>query len=43
VRTLFDFDECLRKGLLRKTASSKVKAKKSLGAAFNWLGEAEKK
>lgn len=42
VRILFDFHECLKKGLLRKTQPSKTKAKKSLEASRKWLEEAEK-
>lgn len=42
VRILFDFHECLKKGLLRKTVSSKAKARKSLEASRKWLEEAEK-
>ena len=42
VRILFDFQECLKKGLLRKTQPSKTKAKKSLGASLKWLEEADK-
>lgn len=42
VKILFDFRECLRKGLLRKTQPSKEKAKKSLEASRKWLEEAEK-
>jgi len=42
VRILFDFNECLKKGLLRKTVPSKAKAEKSLEASLKWLEEAEK-
>lgn len=42
VKILFDFQECLKKGLLRKTQPSKIKAKKSLEAALKWLEEADK-
>lgn len=42
VRILFDYNECLKKGLIRKTVSSKDKAKKSLEASNQWLAEAEK-
>ena len=42
VRILFDFHECLKKGLLRKTVPSKAKARKSLEASLKWLEEAEK-
>jgi len=42
VRILFDFHECLKKGLLRKTDPSKTKARKSLEASLKWLEEAEK-
>ncbi|UCC40798.1 MAG: HEPN domain-containing protein [Candidatus Aminicenantes bacterium] len=41
-RILFDFHECLEKGLLRKTVPSKAKARKSLEASLKWLEEAEK-
>jgi len=42
VRILFDFHDCLKKGLLRKTDPSKTKARKSLEASLKWLEEAEK-
>ena len=42
VRILFNFQECLKKGLLRKTQPSKTKAKRSLEASRKWLEEAEK-
>lgn len=42
VRMLFDFNECLKKGLIRKTVPSRVKARKSLEASLKWLEEAEK-
>jgi len=42
VRKLFDFQECLKKGLLRKTQPSKIKAKRSLEASLKWLEEADK-
>lgn len=42
VRTLFDYEECLKKGLIRKTAPSRDKARQSLKASFKWLEEAEK-
>lgn len=42
MRILFDFQDCLKKGLLRKTDPSKAKAKKSLEASLKWLEEAEK-
>jgi uncharacterized protein (UPF0332 family) len=41
-KILFDFHECLKKRLLRKTQPSKQKAKKSLEASLKWLEEAEK-
>lgn len=39
---LFDFNECLKKGLIRKTIPSRGKARKSLEASLKWLEEAEK-
>jgi len=42
VRILFDFQNCLKKGLLRKTDPSKNKATKSIEASLKWLEEAEK-
>jgi uncharacterized protein (UPF0332 family) len=42
VRTLFDFSECMKKGLIRKTAPSRSKARKSLEASLKWLEESEK-
>lgn len=42
VKILFDFHECLEKGLLRKTVPSKTKAKKSLEASRKWLEEADR-
>ncbi|MFW6129471.1 MAG: HEPN domain-containing protein [Candidatus Aminicenantaceae bacterium] len=42
MRILFDFNECLKKGLLRKTVPSRGKARKSLEASSKWLEEAEK-
>lgn len=39
---LFDFKECLKKGLIRKTVPSRGKARKSLEASLKWLEEAEK-
>lgn len=39
---MFDFHECLKKGLIRKTQPSKAKAKKSLQASLKWLEEAER-
>ena len=42
VRILFDYNECLKKGLIRKTVPSKEKARKSLEASIKWLEEAEK-
>jgi uncharacterized protein (UPF0332 family) len=38
---LFDYNECLEKGLIKKTAPSKDKAKQSLVAAGKWLEEAK--
>jgi uncharacterized protein (UPF0332 family) len=40
-KTLFDYDDCLAKGLIKKTAPSKDKAKQSLLAAGKWFEEAE--
>ena len=40
-KTLFDYGECLAKGLIKKTVPSKDKAKRSLLAAGKWLEEAE--
>ena len=40
VKTLFDYDDCLAKGLIKKTASSKDKAKQSLLVAGKWFEEA---
>ena len=37
---MFDFNECMKKGLLRKTDPSGVKARKSLEASLKWLEEA---
>jgi len=42
VKILFDYQECLKKGLIRKTTPSKGKARKSLEASIKWLEEAEK-
>lgn len=39
---LFDFNECMKKGLIRKTVPSKGKARKSLEASLKWLEESEK-
>jgi len=39
---LFDFNECMKKGLIRKTVPSRSKAKKSLEASLKWLEESEK-
>lgn len=39
---LFDFNECLKKGLIRRTVPSRGKARKSLEASSKWLEEAEK-
>ena len=38
----FDFEDCIREGLLRKIPPSKEKARSSIAAALKWLGEAEK-
>jgi len=40
VKTLFDYDDCLAKGLIKKTAPSKDKAKQSLLVAGKWFEEA---
>ena len=37
----FDFDDCIREGLLRKIPPSKEKAEGSIKAAGRWLEEAE--
>jgi uncharacterized protein (UPF0332 family) len=42
VKILFDFHECLKKGLIRKIQPSKTKATKSLEASQKWLEEADK-
>jgi len=39
---LFDFNECMKKGLIRKTIPSRGKASKSLEASLKWLDESEK-
>ncbi|MFQ5721656.1 MAG: hypothetical protein ACE5GI_04125 [Candidatus Aminicenantales bacterium] len=39
---MFDYHECLKKGLIRKTTPSKGKARRSLEASIKWLEEAEK-
>jgi uncharacterized protein (UPF0332 family) len=41
VMTLFNYDDCLAKGLIKKTTPSKDKAKQSLLAAGKWFEEAE--
>ncbi|MCP2520901.1 hypothetical protein NLD30_10735 [SCandidatus Aminicenantes bacterium Aminicenantia_JdfR_composite] len=38
----FDFNECLKKGLLRKIPESGVKAENSIKTAYKWLQEAQK-
>ncbi len=38
----FDYNECIKKGLLRKTPSSKDKAERSIERAKRWLQESEK-
>lgn len=38
----FDFNECLKKGLLRKIPESRVKAENSIKTAYKWLEEAQK-
>jgi len=38
----FDFDDCIREGLLRSIPSSKEKADSSIRAATKWIEEAEK-
>ncbi len=38
----FDFESCIKEGLLRSIPSSKEKAEGSLNAALRWLDEAEK-
>jgi len=39
---LFDFNECVKRGLIRKTVPSRGKARKSLEASLKWLEESEK-
>jgi len=39
---LSDYNDCIKKGLLKKTVASRGKARKSLDAASKWLVEAEK-
>jgi len=39
---LFDFNESMKKGLIRKTIPSRGKARKSLEASLKWLEESEK-
>lgn len=39
---MFDFNECLKKGLIRRSVPSRGKARKSVEAASKWLEEAEK-
>lgn len=41
MKILFDYAECLEKGLIKKTVPSKDKAKQSLVAAGKWLEEAK--
>ena len=38
----FDFNECLKQGLLRRIPRSKQKAENSVETAYKWLDEAEK-
>ena len=38
----FDYENCLRQGLLRKIPVSIEKSDKSIGASYKWLEEAEK-
>ncbi len=38
----FDFDDCIREGLLRQIPRSREKAESSIKAAAKWLEEAEK-
>jgi uncharacterized protein (UPF0332 family) len=42
VRILFDYNDCLKKGLIRKIAPSEEKARQSLNTALKWLEETEK-
>jgi uncharacterized protein (UPF0332 family) len=42
VKVLSELENCLEKGLLRKTLPSKVKALKSIKKARKWLNEAKK-
>jgi uncharacterized protein (UPF0332 family) len=42
VKALFDYNECLKKGLIRKIVPSKDKARKSIEISLKWLQEAEK-
>ncbi|HEY9206055.1 MAG TPA: HEPN domain-containing protein [Candidatus Methanoperedens sp.] len=38
----FDFESCIKEGLLRNIPPSKEKAEESIKAGFRWLEEAEK-
>lgn len=38
----FDYEECVRKGLLRRVPKSGRKAEESIKTAYKWLEEAEK-
>ena len=42
MRILFDYNDCLKKGLIRKIVPSEEKARQSLNTAFKWLEETEK-
>ena len=42
MRILFDYNDCLKKGLIRKIAPSGEKASQSMNIAIKWLEETEK-